>query len=241
MRTWNAAATILLAIFSTTLSAHDWPEKVPATLARAYAPLGFDSDDLTQIVVTGSLSLTCLREGTADTRVDTAAKIITVSQFSYRYPNACLPIRIPYSRVLDIGILPQGAYTIVDGASGKKLGNLEIAPASSNGASGLIPGVDDYFYALVQDAFIWRKPGDTFQLTLDYRLPKGAKLKDVHISYSKDAIVVQPIAEIVTPFNFQDEYTSGRVTVPLRTELEGTVLLHVRSMSGRALNKLVDL
>jgi hypothetical protein len=79
-------------------------------------------------------------------------------------------------------------------------------------------------------------------LILDLKLPDSCcRLVRVDIHYYSDVIVVQPIAERSVSMECAPAFHPFRVTVPLRDDLSGRFLLHVRSMEGRALNKLIDI
>ena len=103
-------------------------------------------------------------------------------------------------------------------------------------------GPDDFLYAPTGDAYVdSRGNPQSHVLRISGNFPNRClRIREVKVAYYSDVIVVQPImdqsgracTERSTPFNY---------SVALDATLRGRYLLHVRSMNGQAVNKLVDL
>ena len=65
--------------------------------------------------------------------------------------------------------------------------------------------------------------------------------EDIKVNYTEDVIVVQPIVKHIAVRGCAQEKTRFVKTVQLKDGLTGMYLLHVRSMNGQAINKMVDL
>lgn len=207
-----------------------WP------LQKAFTPVGFDDNDRVQVAVSGEFPNTCFHVGPYTSKVDSASHTIFLGQHAYSYFAMCLQILLPFTQVIDVGPVPAGDYKIVDAASGSVLGKTSILRASN-------PGPDDFLYAIADDAIIRHESGKHY-LNLFLRFTdRCTRLGRVDIHYYADSIVVQPIADRVADGNESCAAETTRVehVEELKAGITGTFLLHVRSMNGQAINKIVDL
>ncbi|MEZ4750958.1 MAG: hypothetical protein R3B54_10150 [Bdellovibrionota bacterium] len=132
-------------------------------------------------------------------------------------------------------MLDKGEYQILDGESAQRLGKLEIQKAEQTG-----PGTDDYIYAPVEDAFV------------EIDKNTGKKVVVLHGAFSNtcmsfdrtevhaypEVVIVQPIVKLEEQPHCQVGHFSFKRTVELDPAVEGAFLLHVRSMNGKAVNKV---
>jgi len=212
----------------------DSPVLVNVVLEKSFIPIGFDDNDKVQVVVTGTFSNACYRVGPYQVQTDRENRKVHIRQSAYLYPGWCLQIMIPFTQVIDIGLLPSGEYTVGDATNGNVLGKLPVTVAKSQGA-------DDFLYAPVTDAFI-QITSDKPILTLKGNFTdRCMQLKKTVVHYYPDIIVVQPIVEMSedTSLCGHDLIRFQRETV-LSTALKGNYLLHVRSVDGQAINKIVE-
>jgi hypothetical protein len=215
------------------------PVTVGAPLTKAYIPIGFDSKNVAQVVVEGEFTNTCYKVGSAHADVDAVGRVITINQDAYYYPGfLCLQVMVPFSQVVNIGVLGEGDYSIVDGATGQTMGVLPVA-------KGVGPGPDDYLYAPVGDAYIESRTEPARKHTLIVRgsyFDRCTRLTEIRVREYKDVITVQPITErIGAGENCGTSPVRFLYTQELNPFLKGDYLLHVRSLNGQALNKLVYL
>lgn len=210
------------------------PPLVKVSLSKVFVPVGFDSNDLTQIVGVGVFPHTCYQVGPMDIDVDEQAKIIRVKQHAYLYPGHCLPVTVPFQQVIDVGIIDVGNYEIIDDVSGNRLGSLPIRLAKDIG-----PGTDDFPYAPVDDAYVKTNPGGPRTLLIQGTFTNSCmKMKRLDVTYYQDVVVVLPISEMEKPEN--GGCTAGLFgftqKVPLVFPSKHAYLLHIRSMAGNAIN-----
>jgi hypothetical protein len=147
---------------------------------------------------------------------------------------------IPYSSVVDVGVLPPGDYSIrvrAEGDRQKDFGRMTVAEATSPGAS----EPDDKLYAIIDEVNY-----DNNMLTLKGKLPGGCtRLKEV-VTLARKANIVEvlPLAEVVAKEGLI-ECSPGLVSferkVPFKAPWTGPTLFHVRSLNGQAINKVLEL
>lgn len=224
------------------------PVKVAVPLTKAYIPQGFDSNDISQIVVEGTLTNTCDKVGTTKVAINTESKFIYIEQSIYKYNRSgtetCIDVKVSFKSVLDLGILPEGNYTvknvIINGSVvgfEKELGQLPIKAAKT--------GPDDHVYAIIDSASLNVIGGDR-AITLRGQLPgpcwvlKGIKV----LPESDDVITLLPLIEYDS--TYASVCDTGKTTqfinsVKLPTKYTGRVLVHVRSLNGLSVNEIVDL
>lgn len=226
-------------MIASALSAADsGPTSVSIQLSKAYIPIGFDDNDRVQVVVEGTLPNSCYKVDPLISVVDTKNRTITLEQKALLYPGVCIETLVPFTKVAEIGLLSEGSYRLQDKMGKEDLGTLPVTRATKSEA-------DDYLYAPITDAYVTVSTRDAntkkFKLHLTGAFTdRCTKLKNVVIHYYSDVIVVQPIAVragtrgctgVKSRFSWDEE---------LNSDLKGSKLLHVRSMNGEAINKVVD-
>lgn len=224
-----------LFLFFSVSSAFAAPELVSVPIDRTFFPVGFDDNDISQVVITGDLPDTCHKLGPTGVHVDRVNKVLTVQQRAYKAPGVCMRVFVPYTSVVNVGILEAGTYTVEDRASGKIMGPLTVEVAKT-------PWQDDYLYAPVADAFVETQGGKRTLVITGSFTDRCTSLKEVRVEPHKDVIVVQPIAgHTDRPHNCGHEKVPFLRRDALPQVAGGTYLLHVRSMNGQALNKVIEL
>ncbi|NBX75657.1 MAG: hypothetical protein EBQ92_03820 [Proteobacteria bacterium] len=223
-----------LAIANTSPNA---PKTVETALTKAYIPLGFDDNDRIQIAVAGTFKNTCYKVGPHALKVDAENKTITVQQQAYLYSGVCLQMLVPYSEIVDVGIIPSGNYKVIDAQSGKALAELPVNVGTS-------AGPDDFTYAPVSDAYVV-KDEETGKHMLAIAGSFGDRCSDfqeIKVNVANDVIIVQPVLERKADISCAPEKVRFLKTIELNDNVKnGVYMLHVRSLNGQAINKLVDL
>lgn len=231
---WTKALSVVF-LSSLAMSAMaSLPEVIPVRIDKSYVPVGFDDNDKVQVTIAGVFPNNCFKVGPYRTHVDAARKRIYVEQSAYRYQGVCLQVLVPFTQTIELGIVREGTYSVRDALTGKKLGDLPVNRAKTDSP-------DDFLYAPISDAYV-ALDGAGYRMTLKGTFTdRCMRLKEVKVSYYKDVVVVQPIAEMIgTPHNCGHELVRFQHEEILQDGLKGTYLLHVRSMEGQAINKLVE-
>jgi len=226
--------TLFFALFPLFAMSNDTsPEVVPMAIKTAYIPRGFDSNDNIQIVVEGYLPNTCYRVGPHSFRLDSRSKTVSLQQYAYKYKGLCLMMTVPFTQVIELGLAETGQYKVVDLHYDTTLGNLPVKVATTTQA-------DEYLYAPVENLEV-----DIKNLSLEisgHFTNSCMRLRETKVDLeSHNVVVVLPVAESVDSSGCKegDFPFSGKVSLPILTE--GRYLIHVRSLNGQAVNKLVNI
>ncbi len=227
---------ILLACFlSASAVAGNYLREVSQPIVKVYVPNGFDTDDSVEIVVMGILRDSCTQVGRVSGDLDEARKILTINLTAYEYSGNCVKADIPFYLPVYVGpIRNPGIYAIQDNPTRRAIGTLGVGRAPVSGS-----GVDSLPYPPLTDAYLLKQEGK------DVLVLKGFMPMDCLTIDSVD-VQVQPDAAIVRPrmARLESSCRKGNFpftkTVPITQTLpRGVFLLHVRSMGGRSINKIV--
>lgn len=215
------------------------PARVKFSLEKSWIPVGFDDNDRAQVVVEGTFPNTCFKIDDASTQVslEEKGKTIKIFQKAYKYEGPCQRVLVPFSQVVNIGVLGQGTYKVQDGLSGKLLGKLVVTKSSHPG-----PDPDDHLYAPVTEAFVTRNTAQAAPVLVlrGSFTNRCLRFKEVQVHRYPDVVVVQPIVEQIAAATCKTEYVRFNKRIALDETLRGTSLLHVRSMDGQAINRIVN-
>jgi hypothetical protein len=210
-------------------------------------PKGFDDNDNVQIVLHGMLPNTCYEVG--EHVVDKAGGVMKIRQFAKRSSNAfCnqggfipefMLAQVPFTNELSLGQLPAGEYQFEfnrDGAGATRRGlSVARSPVSTT---------DSLPYAAVTNAVVedLLPAGQDLAVRLHGVLSSTCAQLDPspRVERMGDVTVVLPTirarqgvlcAQLVRPFILD---------VALGKREPGHHLIHVRSMSGRSVNRVVE-
>lgn len=210
------------------------PRPVQAVFDKIYAPDGFDSNDLVQVVAEGHFPDSCYRLADAKVEVDLANHDILLRPSALKYGGMCLQVIVPFHRVINIGLMPVGQYKIVQAVHGAPLGEMTIRPAQSREP-------DDFLYAPISQAVLQNVSGKAFVMISGVFPSSCFSMQEVRVKVEDDLIVVQPIANFAASRDCKSGKFPFENTVAVPEVVSGgRYLLHVRSMNGQAVNSLVD-
>lgn len=207
---------------------------------------GYDDNDVIQLVVYGNLPNACYTLG--ETKVETEGHTITVRQFATKNTSQLctqsverLPPHImslvPYTVEVNLGIQKSGEYRVGfwDSVNGKVFRNYQVTVAETK-------EVDSQPYAAVSNAML---PDVVFKGEKVYLTFSGVyqntctEIDKVIVKRENDVFVVLPILKVyknevciqaLTPFKYK-----VLIAQKLRT---GEYMVHMRSKSGRAVNRV---
>jgi hypothetical protein len=229
MKKQIALVTVFSAVFSFAQGAQS-AQRVTVPVTQVFAPIGFDSNDSSEIVVAGYLPNLCYKVAHADTAVTGKSVKIEVTALKSD-SELCLQMIIPFLEVATLGVLDKGDYAVtVNPGFGAKTTELPVVESTSS-------AIDDYVYANVSS--IERIHG-TRRVLLKGENPSPCyELDGINaVSNGKDAYSVLPVLKQVSPMcpqvliPFEYEFT-----VPTDLAVE-KLLLHVRVMNGKSVNSL---
>jgi len=230
-RLFVAAALMMLAIPAHADDTAFKPIVKPALFSEVYVPGGFDDNDVVQIVGEGMFRNSCYRPGPANAKVDQQNFTVTLDATAYEYPGICLQVILPFERTIDLGLLGDGTYKVMQ--NGQQISTFKVAKAKS-----IAP--DDYLYAPISQAF-FRQENGTSKIALTGEFTSDCmKLDRVLTHVEQKVIVVQPIATMQERGNCKTGKFPFSTVVSIDNVPKGRYLIHVRSMNAKAVNTLVD-
>lgn len=207
------------------------PKTVDVSLSRAYVPAGFDDNDRVQVALEGVFPNTCYRVGPHALRINEANRTITLQQQAYYYGGTCLQILVPFHSFIDVGLVTAGSYTLLDYQSNQVLGKLEVARSQN-------AGPDDFLYAPVTDAYLINSPHKNSLVLSGTFSDRCSELDEVKVQYQNHVLVVQPVMKRTE--RCETVKTRFLKVVELEKEIQGMYFLHVRSLNGQAINRMID-
>lgn len=209
---------------------------------RVFIPPGFDDNDNAQVVLKGNYPNTCFKTAPATAQVDRVAKKIVIQNQAYYNQSCwCLFVLVPYVQSVDIGILEAGSYSLFLEDKQKNLHPAGTLPV----AIGTGPGQDDFLYAPIEDAFVNPTTSGAPSprtLTLTGTFTSDCmSIKEVRTFYrAQNVIEVLPMLDIKSGVACKDTSVPFQRVVKLNVPWSGSTLIHVRSMNGKAINKVVE-
>lgn len=217
------------------------PKEVNLPPEIVFIPRGFDNNDKSQVVLWGYLPNTCYRTGPVKTEIDQAQKKITITHSAYLYSDEiCLEMAIPYTLPVDLGILSEGHYEVfikTEQGDLQAQGGLPIRVSKASAP-------DDYPYALIEDVEIEPHSGSQpASIVIKGSLPSP-------IFYLKEFKILETapnVIEILPIMGKHPDIMGVPMLQPFAKKLDlpqthsGNTLIHVRSLNGEAVNKVVSL
>jgi len=206
------------------------PTESKINIENVYVPQGYDSNDNVEIVVEGYLPNLCHKS--PKVKVDKISNKINLTLTSLYYTNDnyfCPPAVVPFLITVDLGVLNTGEYLIENNNHQKKL---NVAKAISENVDNFIYANIEYLEKNYQEQSVVKLKG--------YNVSDCFELDRVELSTNKsDTVIILPIMKQVrefcprkmTPFEYE-------VEVPKMVGRK-KVLLHVRTMNGKSVNKLL--
>lgn len=199
-----------------------------------FSPKGFDSNDSSEIIISGWLPNLCHKNPMTKFEIKGDAINITVSALSYQASNPfCPEMMVPFVESVNVGLLDKGQYKIVvNGKTEYEMkSDIFINESTSN-------AIDEHIYANVD--YVDQRDFVGTTVTLKGYTPSDClELDKVEfVSNGSNTYSVLPIMKQIndfcpmkmTPFAYDIE-------VP-KTLNKARVLLHVRGMDGKSINSI---
>ncbi len=210
------------------------PEIVLSPVDHLYVPMGFDSNDSVELVVTGVFPNACFSRNDVQVAVNNDVIDITVTAFEAEKAK-CIQMKVPFKEVVTVGNLQGGEYQVrVNDKSRFQLKEkMMIEEASSN-------AIDNNTYAAID--WVEQKTKDEFVLH-GWKYSNCVELKKIEvISNGKDTLSILPVmkqtAEVCPMKGMPVSYP---VKVDFASLKMKKPLLHVRTMDGKSVNAIVNL
>jgi hypothetical protein len=202
---------------------------------HVYSPTGFDSNDNTEVVVTGFLPNLCYKAPKSTVSIKDGKVSVEVKATKIQ-PGLgfCVQVVVPFMEIIKVGVLDKGKYlvSVNENSNWAKKSNINIVEASSS-------SIDEAIYADVDE--VVREEGTRRVQLKGYNPSDCFVLKEIIVKDNgADTYSILPKMKQVNtfcpkkmvPFTYE-------VDVPQNLEAD-TVLLHVRVMDGRSINALFN-
>ena len=235
----RAASVLVLTIVSLiSLSAHatEFFRRVEYPIESVFIPEGFDNNDSVQIVIHGKLPNSCYQVGYTSTELDQETNKLYISLVAYEYVGECSEYGAPYHLPVHAGLFRKaGSYGVYDKKSGIYLGSLTVGKAKAGPG-----GTDELDYAPVLDGFLNDTPKGKELVIRGAFNWSCLEISDIKVIPQQNVVVVLPqmkrnpeVKCAVGEFGYE---VKRAITEKLP---KGEFLLHVRSMGGQSINKVV--
>jgi hypothetical protein len=208
----------------------------PIPVNTVFVPEGFDSNDTVEVYVKGYLPSLCYQN--PEFKVQRVVKnniFIEVEARINSIPGmACPEVIVPYEMPIRLGQLKSGKYNLVFNYQTpyKKVIQVRVDRALS-------AQIDDYLYALVEDVqyldnglleISGYNPSSCFALD---KVEIYHNHKDTYSILPKLKMVSSICPSVLVPFKYRIRFK--------HVLSEQEVLLHIRTMNGHALNKVLTI
>ena len=203
-------------------------EIVDIWVGGVFIPVGFDDNDEIVVGLDGLLPNSCHQLLTPTVvREEGVFKVSLKANVSN--PPCLIPSLIPFSKIVTIGQLGAGDYS-VEANGGLAFENLhvEAAPAGTQ---------DTYTYAAVEGASIDRSGGRLTAVVYAKLIDTCTTIQEVKVFDHVKTIEVLPIVTRVDNGNCQPDDAVKQIRAELPATVgDGRHLLHVRSVGGQSVN-----
>ena len=209
------------------------PIEMLVPVDHVYAPIGFDSNDSVEIVVTGFLPNLCHKSPEANVTIEGNNVKVEVSSLYYQESNPyCPTMVVPFTKTIDLGLLDKGNYNIkVNGKSPWELTEKINVSESTSSA------VDDFHYAYVN--YIDKEVANGEVVLRGYNPSDCFVLDKIdYVHNGKDTYSVLPKMKQIRsfcPMKMVPFKYSWKVPNDLN---KSKVLIHVRTMDGKSVNSV---
>lgn len=204
------------------------PVEVEIENYNVYVPKGFDSNDSSEIIVSGILPSHCFQAPKVEVKGANPKEIEVIVRALYSPIDQCLQVAIPFTLTVPLGILDSGDYKIK--ANNLKTDSMRIDLASTI-------AMDENIYANVEYieendydrtvTLVGTNPSNCFELDrIDYTTNGNNTISILPILKLKS----QECLPIETDFEYEFK-------VP-NTLSANVLLLHVRKMNGKSVNRI---
>lgn len=220
-----------LIVLMMSLSLNAWAlERVPLMKGKVYVPEGYDTNDLVEVFISGSLPDTCHRNPTYEIiRTGRSFKIHLYAHY-VPVPEGCREISIPYFETISLGLLEEGAYQITVKAQNRP----EVSHFKVKQARGQLQ--DDFSYGNVMN--ILEDPDDRTIELIGTNPMDCLKFEKLSEEIQDSVIVLRPQFVEVGECKEMPTHFNLKYKVPYLPNHPKGLMIHVRVMGGRSLNHL---
>lgn len=202
-----------------------------APVKHLYIPVGFDSNDSVEVVITGSFPNPCYSRNLVSVDVRGEQIAIEVNAIRRETKAGCPLMQIPFKEVVSLGNLQGGRYNVI--VNNQLNDSLIVNEAISN-------SVDDHLYAAI-DQLEMKGPND--YVLHGWRYSNCVELDRVEVvSNGKDTLSVLPVMKQLTTFcPMKMMPVAYPVKFNFKSLKTNEPLIHVRTMDGKSFNTILGM
>jgi hypothetical protein len=218
------------------------PQREVIVPEKVYVPTGFDDNDLVEVVVSGNLPSSCYSAGIFTAVPFPETRQIVIKQEALYYPKSwCVMNLVPYRETVKVGVLDAANYEVVFVSAD---GTLVSSKKSVSVTESTVTARDQFTYAVVENLSIKRDPvasNEGRKVVLEGSLINSCmSLKEVRVVRNDPEVIeILPITESSASAICQPQLRPFEIEVDLGEMPAGEKLIHVRSLNGQALNRVV--
>lgn len=217
----------LISVFSLSFSVQAESTKVHLSSGKLFVPQGYDSNDLIEVVVQGSLPNSCYKGPTHE--VIKEGNIFKIYLYAYYQPaEHCKKFSIPFQQTVNLGMLNQGKYKV-------QLNEVHIIAEEELLIKESVSSFqDDFLYGNIMN-LIEDEDSRTVQL-VGTNPTDCLVFKKMEQEIQKNMIILKPqFSEVGDCHDIPTEFTL-KYDVPFLESHPRGMMLHIRVMGGRSLN-----
>lgn len=228
------------------------PVEVEIPVESAFAPIrGFDDNDNVQVVIHGMLPNTCYQVGRHEL-VREGQNSYRIRQFAVKNEEGvCLQegqmpphmqLSVPFTTEVSIGQLEMGDYRFDYVQSGQDPHDRSILV---NVAHSKAPTIDSLPYANVSSMSISDLVDARKEVVVSFEGVLTSSCMDldkenIKVEKIKDVYIVLPLVKIKSGVMCAQAIRPFKSEVSLGKLAEGHYLIHIRSMNGKAVNRVIE-
>ncbi len=213
------------------------PVRKEIPVQKVYTPEGFNSNENSQIVVTGTLPNLCHKSPLVKKQITDKEIKIELTSLSYDVTNTYCPEAIlPFEKTIDLGELEEGNYNVVinEGTQVQQEEKLIVESADP------VNGNENLIYANITDIQISEDDPTAIRLKA-YNPSTCFEIDEIKINSDQNGTyTVSPIlkqrdefcAYKMVPFDID-------IKLPIQ-EGDENILLHVKTMDGDSINRIIN-
>ena len=242
MKNITVQILLVIALFTSSASVQASTKSEMMKPATIFTPKSFDSNDNAQVVIAGAFTGFCMKMGNNHHRVDKSLRKIYIDQ-SVSVTSNCkdLEMYIPYSSVISLGSLPAGNYEVLASGADGNYSSMAVLPIAAATISSTSNGTDARLYAPVSSVEFKNTGRSTNPLiTIKGVFTNTCLVLDSVEVYARagDVYEVLPVVKM-NKDNCNSSMQPFSKTVELKSFSMRDTLIHVRSMNGQSLNKVI--
>ena len=216
-------------VSQTSLATAERPLLLSVPVRHVFVPSGFDDNDNVQVVLEGAFPDTCHKLAHTEVLKSDDGKSLEVIQWARKFFGICIPTTVPFTSEVSLGRLAAGSYTIA---------SVGVAPKAMTINQAVTSSQDESLYAPVTRVTVGRQDSGHYMAKIQGRLPNDCfALEKTEIQTQEQVLVLLPVLKYEDSGHCSADQKPIEFMVDLPRDLgAGKYLVHVRSMSGKAVN-----